>query len=198
MLRKFNFYILWTMFLTTGFTILLTATLYKFFGLQVGIDDHFLAITGAVAAIFNCLGRIVWGVVADHLSCKFAFVFIYGIMTIFLLTLYSSAWPALGIAGSKAIFFVWICAIFFCIGGNFSVFPTAVARSFGVGYVSVNYGLLYTSLIIAGPLGAFLATLLKVHIGFSGIFFVISGFNAVGLVLAIVYRPKHYVALQPE
>ncbi len=198
MLKKTSFYILWCMFLTNGLVVMFIATLYKFIGLQMNFDDHFLAIMGSVAAIFNCLGRIIWGNVADRVSYKFALVLIGGIMTIFLLTLYISTLSTLGIAGSKAMFFIWICIIFFCIGGNFSVFPTAIARAFGVQYVPVNYGLLFTSQIIAGSMGAFLATILKVHLGISGLLFLISGFSALGFILAFVYRPKRYISLQPN
>ncbi len=198
MLRKPSFYMLWFILLASNFVLLFTTTLYKFFGLQVGFDDHFLAIVGSVSAIFNCLGRIVWGAVADSVSYKFALVLILGIMTIFLLTLYICTLSVLSIAGHKALFFVWICVLFFCIGGNFSVFPMAIARAFGVQYVSVNYGLLFTSEAIAGSVGAFLATVLKVHLGFSGLFFLVSGLSAAGFILAIVYRPKRYISLEPS
>lgn len=194
MLKKPNFYMLWSMFLVNGVATLLTATLYKFFGLEIVKDDHFLASVGSVAAIFNCLGRIVWGIVADRVSYKFALTLISGIMTIFLLTLYACF--ALHGAAAKAYFFIWICAIFFCIGGNFSVFPTATARAYGIQYVSMNYGLLFTSQIIAGSVGAFLSTALKTRVGFSGLFFVVSGFSGFGMFLALIYRPKRYISLQ--
>ena len=191
MLKKPTFYILWFMFMFNGIAVLLTATLYKFFGLQVHFDDHFLAVVGSVSAIFNGLGRNVWGNLADRVSYKFSLVLLSGIKTVFLLTLYFSSWDALGVAGDKALYFIWICVIFFCIGGNFSVFPTAVARAYGVEYVSVNYGLLFTSQVVAGPVGAFLATILKAHL-------MISAFSAIGFFLALLYRPKRYISLQPQ
>lgn len=193
MLKKLSFYMLWLVFLFNGMVTLFTATLYKFFGLGVVTqDDHFLAIVGSVSAIFNCLGRIFWGTVADRVSYKFALVLISGIMTIFLLTMYACT------AGGKGLFLIWVCVIFFCIGGNFSVFPTAIARAFGIKYVSVNYGLLFTSQIIAGCVGALLSTVLKTHVGYSGLFFLISGISAVGLLLALLYRPKRYISLVPN
>ena len=193
-LKKLSFYMLWSMFLVNGVATLLTATLYKFFGLEIVRDDHFLASVGSVAAIFNCLGRIIWGIIADRVSYKFALTLLSGIMTIFLLTLYACF--AFHGAGAKAYFFIWICTIFFCIGGNFSVFPTATARAFGIKYVSVNYGLLFTSQVIAGTVGAFLSTALKTHVGYSGLFFVVSSFSGLGTFLALVYRPKRYISLQ--
>ena len=84
---------------------------------------------------------------------------------------------------------------FFCIGGNFSLFPTAIARAFGLDYVSINYGLLFTSQVVAGAIGATLSTTLKSLIQYYGLMFLVSGFSAIGFLLALVYRPKRYIVL---
>lgn len=190
MLKKPSFYMLWLMFLLGGLAVAITATLYKFFGQEVVNNDHFLASVGSVSAIFNCLGRIVWGMVADNTTYKSALVFIFGIMTAMLLTIFICT-----VAG-KIMFFVWVCVIFFCIGGYFSVFPTAIARAYGAQYVSINYGLLFTSQVIAGSLGALLATVLKKRIGTTGMFFMVSGVTGLGLVVVLLFRPKRYITLQ--
>ena len=188
-LRKLNFYILWFMFLFNGIAVLFTATLYKFFGNSFIDDDHFLATVGSIAAVFNCTGRIAWGLVADRVSYKIALVLVSAMMTIFTLTFYSC------IFGGKAMFFIWVCIIFFCIGGNFSLFPTAIGRAFGLKYVSINYGLLFTSQVVAGAVGATLSSTLKSLIHFYGLMFVVSGFSSFGFILALIYRPKRYIVL---
>lgn len=188
-LQKMNFYILWFMFLFNGIAVLFTATLYKFFGNSFIDDDHFLASVGSIAAVFNCLGRIAWGLIADRVSYKFALVLLAAIMTIFTLTFYSCS------LGGKAMFFIWVCIIFFCIGGNFSLFPTAIGRAFGLKYVSINYGLLFTSQVVAGAVGATLSSTLKSLIHYYGLMFLVSGFSAIGFLLALIYRPKRYIIL---
>ena len=192
MLKKVNFYLLWYMFLANGMSTAFIATLYKFFGQTFILDDHFLATVGSVSAIFNCSGRIVWGLLADKVSYKFALVVLSGVMTVFTLTLYSCS------EVGKGMFFVWICIIFFCIGGNFSLFPTAVGRAFGLQYVSVNYGLLFTSQVVAGSVGAVLSTALKTHIGYDGLLFLVSGFSCSAFIVALLYKPKRYISLQPK
>ena len=192
MLKKSNFYFLWCMFFANSQAILFTSTLYKFFGQGFIGDDHFLAIVGSVAAIFNCSGRVIWGIVADKISYKYSLVIVGGIMTVFVLTFYACT------MGGKYMFFIWVCIMFFCIGGNFSLFPTAIGRAFGLQYVSVNYGLLFTSQIISGSMGALLSTTLKTHVGYYGLFFIVSGFSVIGFLLAIVYKPKRYISLQPK
>ena len=190
MLKKLNFYVLWIMMLLAGFSVFFTATLYKFFGLSFIKDDHFLAIVGSASAICNCSGRIVWGLIADKVSYKFALVLQSGTMCVFLLTLYSTS------LAQKPLFFIWVCVIFFCIGGVFSLFPTAVARSFGAKHVSTNYGLLFTSQIVSSLLAALLFSTLQQHmLGWVGIIFVVSGVCMGGFALTLLFRAKRYVIL---
>lgn len=189
MLKKANFYILWIMMLLAGFAVFFTATLYKVFGLTFIHDDHFLAIVGSASSIFNCTGRIVWGILADRISYKFSLVLQSGIMSGFLLTFYATS------AVGKPAFFIWVCVIFFCIGGVYSLFPTAIARSFGSKYMSVNYGLLFTSQIISSATAALLFSALRHHLDWSGIIFLVGGLCLAGFVLTLFFRSKRYVIL---
>lgn len=189
MLKKANFYILWIMMLLAGFAVFFTATLYKVFGLTFIHDDHFLAIVGSASSIFNCTGRIVWGVLADRISYKFSLVLQSGIMSGFLLTFYATS-----VVGKPA-FFIWVCVIFFCIGGVYSLFPTAIARSFGSKYMSVNYGLLFTSQIVSSATAALLFSALHNHLDWSGIIFLVGGVCLAGFVLTLFFRSKRYVIL---
>lgn len=189
-LRQSNFYLLYLMFFSNSIPVIFTATLYKFFALDsITSDDRFLAIVGAVAAIFNWLGRIVWGLLADKTSHKLALVLLAGCMTVFLLTFYAST------EGGKPMLFLWVCLVFFCIGGNFSLFPTAVARSFGPRHVGTNYGLLFTSQVVSAVLAVTLAQVLQDHVPWYGIMFLMAGFSSLGLLLALLYQPKRYIRL---
>ena len=189
MIKKLNFYFLWIMMLTSGFAVVFTATLYKFFGLSFVNDDHFLAIVGSGASICNCAGRIVWGLIADKVSYKFSLVLQSGIMSIFLLTFYATS------AVGKSTYFIWVCVIFFCVGGVFSLFPTAIARSFGSKYMSMNYGLLFTSQIFSGVLAALLFTTLQNMLGWMGMIFLVSGVCLIGFLFTLLFRPKRYMIL---
>ena len=189
MLRKPSFYLLWLMFMFNGCGVILVATLYKSFGQEFINNDHYLAVVGSISAIFNCLGRIVWGWIADTVSYKFALVVLNASLTVFLLTFYTSS------LGGKEMYFIWVCIIFFCVGGNFSVFPTAVARCFGLKYVSINYGLLFTSQIVAGSVGSLVATTLNSLIKFYGLMFVVSFLTTLSFIISLLYKPKRYITL---
>ncbi len=190
MLRKVNFYFLWVMFFLSGTSITFISSLYKSFGLEeVSDNDHLLSIVGGVSAIFNLLGRIVWGGIADLTTYKFALVLQSALMTCLLFTLYSTT------ATGEAAFFVWICGIFFCIGGYFSLFPAAIAKCFGQDNIGVNYGILFTSQILGGLLAALISQILVDHIYWYGMLFFIGGLSCLEFVLTIFYKHKRYVQL---
>lgn len=189
MLKKLNFYFLWIMMLTAGFAVVFTATLYKFFGFSFIKDDHFLAVVGSAASICNCAGRIVWGLIADKVSYKFSLVLESGIMSIFLLTFYATS------AVGKSTYFIWVCVIFFCVGGVYSLFPTAIARSFGAKYMSVNYGLLFTSQLFSSVMASLLFTTVQRMLDWMGVIFLASGVCLVGFFVTLLFRPKRYVIL---
>ena len=41
------------------------AGFYKAFGQTFILDDHFLSFVGAVCSVFNCSGRLVYGLLMD-------------------------------------------------------------------------------------------------------------------------------------
>ena len=184
MLQTFKFYALWYMFLANGLAIMFITPLYKFIGQEFIDDDHFLAIVGSLASVLNCLGRIIWGLVADASSFSTTLVVLTSCLTIFTLTVVVTPY------GGRAMFLIWICSIFFCIGGNFSLFPAVTGRVFGLRHVSVNYGILFIAQLVAGLVGALLSTTLKSSIGYTGLLFLGSGFASSTLLLAVCYRIK--------
>ena len=182
MLLRLNFYLLWIMFMLAGLSTSFLTSLYKQFGLEEFGNDHFLSAVGSVSSVFNLLGRLLWGLLADIVTYKFALVLEIGFMTFLLFTLFITT------AGGHWMFLFWMCGLYFCIGGNFSLFPASIARSFGQKYVGVNYGLLFTSQIVGSIISALLASQLVTVINWWGMFFVLSGLTSVGLLTAICYQ----------
>ena len=133
-----EFWILWTTFVLNTQAIGYINSMYKAFGQTFINDDHFLAVVGALAAIFNCIGRVFWGHFCDVFSYKFCMVIVSSAICFLYSTLYLTEF------GQKATFAVWIWAIFFSFCGNFVLLPTASALCFGTKYHSKNYGLVMT------------------------------------------------------
>ncbi|XP_041483300.1 oxalate:formate antiporter-like [Lytechinus variegatus] len=185
MVRTTAFWLLWATFLVNGQGIMFISSLYKAYGQMFIPDDHFLALVGSFAAIFNAGGRLFWGCLADRYSYKLAMVLLTGSNAIFILTLVAAQY------GGKAMFFIWICGIFFTFSGNFALFPTATARAFGSKYVGPNYGIVFTSVALSSAIGAVLATTLHDHLAWFGMFMIMAGFSIIGLVLTFFFRVKN-------
>lgn len=99
--------------------------MYKAYGQTFINDDHFLAIVGAFAAVFNASGRIFWG----HLCDTFGYRSCMVVVTVGIAAFYASM--VIVPEGGKALFAVWIWSIFFCFCANFVLLPTATAQCFG-------------------------------------------------------------------
>jgi MFS family permease len=120
-----EFWILWATFFLNTQAITYINSNYKVFGQSFINDDHFLAIVGAVAAVFNSGGRIFWGYLCDHFGYRNCMFLATLAMGSFYASLY---WVDVG---GKAMFAVWIWGIFFSFCASFVLLPTASAQSFG-------------------------------------------------------------------
>ena len=69
-----EFYILWFCMMVGGMGMF-ALDMYKAFGQSFLHDDRYLAMVGASAAIFNCLGRLVWGFIVDRFKFKVSYWF---------------------------------------------------------------------------------------------------------------------------
>lgn len=65
-----EFWILWLTLFLNNQAISYINAMYKAYGQTFIKDDHFLAIVGAFAAIFNSSGRIFWGHLADNFGYR--------------------------------------------------------------------------------------------------------------------------------
>ena len=104
-----------------GFTI---AILYKVLPKQI-LDDRVLTTTGAVASVFNGLGRVFWAALSDKVGFKKSYA---GVLVIQLAV---SATVDL-VKGNAALYPIWISAALACEGGHFSMFPPLAVKIFGI------------------------------------------------------------------
>jgi OFA family oxalate/formate antiporter-like MFS transporter len=104
----------------------------------------------ALLAIFNALGRIVWGSVSQRLGARRTLVTIsllQALMIVALIELGSKVWT-LEVAA---------CWVGFHFGGNLALFPLLTAEYFGTKNLGANYGLVFTAYGVGGVLGPMLA-----------------------------------------
>jgi len=158
-LRRPAFYVLWLMFFSGALAGLMVIGVVKVFA-----GEQLVAAAGATAdsattkslllrgaeavgwlAIFNAVGRVVWGFVSDRIGRTPAFVAMFLFQAAMMFTL-AQMRTELTLAVAASI-------VGFNFGGNFALFPSATADLFGAKNLGANYGWVFTSYGIAGVVG---------------------------------------------
>jgi OFA family oxalate/formate antiporter-like MFS transporter len=158
-LRRPAFYVLWVMFFSGAMAGLMVIGILKpFAGEQLvnaasatdkPFDQASLLAEGATAvgwlAIFNAVGRIVWGFVSDRIGRTGAFIAMFLLQAVTML--------ALGFLDTELTIAIGASLVGFNYGGCFALFPSATADLFGSRNLGSNYGWVFTSYGIAGVVG---------------------------------------------
>ncbi|MFX1453905.1 MAG: OFA family MFS transporter [Promethearchaeota archaeon] len=190
-IRLPQFWMLWSAFALSAISGLMVIGSYSAFAKTeispnvflyvIGTSDFVLI--GSLAALFNGLGRIVWGKMADILTYKKAMIFMFTTQAILLFIYFTTNF-------NEIYFLIITCAIFFCFGGNFSLFPTATSDLFGSKNLGPNYGIVFTAYGVAGFIGAVGVNLLVTIFGSYLILFIVMGIMSLGsATLAYLIRP---------
>ena len=190
LLKDINFYLLCLMFLLNTEAVVFVTSVNKFFGETFVESDKLLTTVASVASGFNAGGRIFWGIIADKGSSKLALVIMSALTTIFLSTFYLTK-----MADSSALYFIWTCMIFMCLGGNYSIFPTATCQLFGPRHMASNYGMLFTAHAVSAVTGAVLSTSFSESVGWRGSFLTVACFSGLGFLLSLVVRERKILRL---
>jgi len=190
-LKRKEFYMLWV---TRFCAVLITQSVsgfYKAFGQSFIADDHFLSFVGAVSSVFNCTGRLFYGILMDRTSYRTAMGVEMVLLTILVSTL--STTSLLGKVG----FTIWIWTIYATFPGTYSTQPAVTTQTFGHKYGGTIYGFLFTSDIINNLLVGVLSRWLLSVGGWAGFFVTLSAFGAVALVVTASFpanpSPGHQV-----
>ncbi len=124
-LRTKEFTILW---LTRFSVVLITQTIagfYKAFGQTFISDDHFLSFVGAVCSVFNCSGRLVFGLLMDKSSYKAAMITEATLLSVLMATLNETS------DYGKVAFATWVWLIFLVFPGTYAIQPAVTTQTFG-------------------------------------------------------------------
>lgn len=150
-LRTPSFWMLWTAFMfASGCGLMVIGSLKDFGVREGGLSDLEAESALGLLALFNALGRIVWGSVSQWIGPRRVLVLIsllQAAMVLGLVELGSQAWT-LGVAA---------CWVGFQFGGNLALFPLLTAEYYGTRHLGANYGLMFTAYGVGGVAGPMLA-----------------------------------------
>ncbi|MFX0028828.1 MAG: OFA family MFS transporter [Candidatus Hermodarchaeota archaeon] len=185
-----SFWMLWATFILSAISGLMVIGSYSAFAQVKDAGTYIYAIgaadfvlIGSLAALFNGLGRILWGKMADVITYKRAMLLMFTIQAVLLFIYFTTN-------VNEIYFLILTCAIFFCFGGNFSLFPTATADLFGSKNLGPNYGVIFTAYGIAGFIGATMVNAFISVFGSYLVLFIVLGLMSVGAaILAYLIKP---------
>jgi len=163
MLRTPQFYSIWLVFISSAIAGLMVIYCIQLFGLDAlefrGVENA-IVITGTAMAwyaIFNGLGRILWGMVSDRIGRKTSIIAMSTLQGLIMLATYHG-FINFGLATGLI---VAASLIGFNYGGIFALFPAITADYFGNKEVGRNYGWVFTAYGVAGIAGPLLAGVFK-------------------------------------
>ncbi len=164
-LKQPAFYVIWLMFFSGAMAGLMVIGILAPFVLEQvvkgGMDASAAGAIGATAvgvlAIFNALGRVIWGLLSDRIGRTIAFMAMFAAQAIVLVVL--------GELEGEMGLYVAAGVVGFNFGGNFALFPSATADLFGAQNLGANYGWVFTSYGIAGVVGVAAGNLAKEQTG---------------------------------
>ncbi|BHF74361.1 hypothetical protein SprV_0501744700 [Sparganum proliferum] len=136
-----DFYILFGVVFCDVIPVTLLTSTFKVYGIDSHLKDKYLSDIATTCSAFNCVGRIIWGLLVDHFSYKCPLLWLllqWGIL--FVTFPYVAAGPA-----GPYLYAIWIFAIFFTLSGHFVIIPAACTRIFGPQNMATIYGLVYAA-----------------------------------------------------
>ena len=108
------------------------------------------AIAGTAMAVFfslaNGIGRIAWGAISDKLGRQRSIIIMMATQGVFVILF---QW----MAATPVLLYLGATLIGFNFGGNFSLFPTVTADTFGSKFIGQNYGWIFLAYGFGGILG---------------------------------------------
>ena len=179
-----QFWMIWLAFVFSAGCGLMVIKCLKNFGvLQGGLTTATAGSALGLLALFNGLGRVVWGTISQKITAKVSVIImciLQGLMMFFLLKMGSSS-LTLAIAA---------CWIGFNFGGNFALFPLLTLENFGSRNLGANYGAVFTAYGVGGIIGPVMAGKVWDSMGTFNTAFIIAAVAClIAAGLALVLKP---------
>jgi len=146
----------------------------------IKIDAATAAMLVGVFAIFNGVGRPLFGWLTDRITPRWSAVVSLAVILLASVVMLSAG------EGTLVLYVVCFCALWLCLGGWLAIAPTATTTFFGAVNYARNYGVVFFSYGIGAILGGIISGQSKDLFGNYNVAFIITAVLAViGVVLAI-------------
>jgi|CXWL01.1.fsa_nt_gi MFS family permease len=182
MLKTRSFYALWATYTIGCLAGLMAIGIASPVGTEVAkLDGATAALAVSLFAVFNGLGRPLFGAITDKLGPKHTIIISFAmILGVSLLVSFFGQ-------GHAMLYLFAFCVLWLCLGGWLAIAPTTTGILFGKLHYAQNYGLVFT----AYGAGAILGTLLSGNIkditgSYLGAFPIVAGLAILGMIIAAI------------
>ncbi|VDL63380.1 unnamed protein product [Hymenolepis diminuta] len=187
-MKSIDFYTICVMIFINSVPITLQTSSYKVFGGTLGIDDKYLSTVATCTSIFNCSGRVIWGLLSDHLSFKIPCGWFLLQWSILFGTLPAIA--MLPMNTLKPLYTIWVFLLFFSMAGHFVLMPAACTRIFGPKNTATTYGFLYLTTCPSALILAGITSVHDINQNFNLVFFCCCGLTLASFLLHFFLKDR--------
>jgi len=182
MLKTPSFYALWATYTIGCLAGLMAIGIASPVGTEIAkLDATTAALAVSLFAVFNGLGRPMFGAITDKMGPK------HTAMLSFTLILAASLSMSFFGQENAMLYLAAFCVLWMCLGGWLALAPTSTGIFFGKQHYAQNYGVVYT----AYGAGAILGTLISGNIkditgSYLGAFPIVAGLAVLGMCIAAI------------
>ena len=156
MLSTSGFYGLWICYIFGTTAGLMAIGISASVGREViGLDVGTSAFLVSIFAIFNGIGRPIFGALTDKITPRYAAILSFVIITI------ASFMMLAADKGSVALYAVAFCGFWLCLGGWLAVGPAATATFFGLEGYAQKYGVVFSAYGLGAIVGGIISGMAK-------------------------------------
>lgn len=132
---------------------------------QIGTEQFGLAsgaLVVSLVSIFNSIGRVVWGAVADRLGN-------YRTLTVVYLSM-AALMVLLTLGSGAAAFYIGAVGIGFVYAGVLTIFPSLTSQNFGMRNQGMNYGFMYAGFGLGSVISPYVTSAIGAGGSYSPVF----------------------------
>ena len=146
----------------------------------IKLDAATAAVLVGVFAIFNGVGRPLFGWLTDRITPRWSAVISLAVILVAAILMLQAG------AGTTALYAVCFCALWLCLGGWLAIGPTTTTTFFGALHYARNYGVVFFAYGIGAIVGGLISGLAKDMFGdYSKAFIITAALAVIAILLSI-------------
>ncbi|HQP51010.1 MAG TPA: OFA family MFS transporter [Syntrophorhabdaceae bacterium] len=182
MLKTSSFYGLWLCYILGATAGLMAIGISATVGREViGLDVGTATLLVSVFAIFNGIGRPIFGALSDKITPKGAAILSFIIIAAASFMILSAG------KGSTGLYAVAFCGFWLCLGGWLAIGPAATATFFGLEGYAQKYGVVFSAYGLGAIIGGIISGSAKDTFGsYIAAFYPTAGMAIAGIIIALL------------